>query len=190
MKVHNTVFQLQEGVVNPYDIKCDLWEYFPNREKNDRPFVYAISPESVERAIVKMRSVVKPSAAVQRYEVLDSYAQEVNFVEGGAYQIHLIGVPYRKVDGKLLCHLTPKHQLSWFMRHFSGIVDVKSVDVTESEWRVIDMHKDRSPFRLLYVVFVATVVVKDKEGMTEAYARGIGGKRVFGSGLINVRRIG
>ena len=76
MKIFNSLLELPARFADDrYALKQKVWQMFPNREFNDRCFVFGVVRNKNDVAVVKVRSTVKPQH--ENFDVLDYSQQDV-----------------------------------------------------------------------------------------------------------------
>lgn len=95
-----------------------------------------------------------------------------------------------KGRGKVLAHITPRHQENWLLKQ----AEKNGFSLSEGEWLVTGskwyiFKKNRNQpdqVKLLSVTYEGTLTVTDAEAFRKALVNGIGREKAFGQGLLTV----
>lgn len=93
--------------------------------------------------------------------------------------------------GKVLAHITAKHQKEWLINRSENngfSVEEDSFTVVQSKWyRFYKKNFDKSPaVQLLSVTFEGNLTITDENKFKETLCNGIGREKAYGMGLLTV----
>ena len=185
MKIYSSLLELPARFADDrYALKQKIWTMFPNRERNDRCFLFGVVRNKNDIAVVKVRSTVQPRQ--DGFEVLDYSKQEVEFKEGERFAFQIFGCPLRR-DSKTRKEYLIKNgydQIEWLNRKMKGITNFDKCSIHECK-RVAIKNKEK----ISIVEFRGVFIVEDAFELTKKFICGVGKKGCFGSGLISVKGI-
>ena len=99
----------------------------------------------------------------------------------------------KKGRGKVLAHITPKHQGEWLKKQAEKNGFALNDDewlVTGSRWYVFKKNRNKGDrVKMLAATYEGILTITDAEAFKNALVKGIGREKAFGMGLLTVTRI-
>lgn len=117
-------------------------------------------------------------------------------VNDSMWRFRLVANPTKSLKrdgqrGKVVAHITPKHQIEWLKRQsekYGFEILPAYTSVTASGWRIFKKRNERE-IRLLEAAFEGILVVKDSEMFMRALKDGIGREKAYGMGLLTIMSV-
>ncbi len=114
--------------------------------------------------------------------------------KGSRWHFRLTANPTVKKGGKVMAHITAKHQKNWLMKRAERCgfsLDEDEFSVVGSRWYRFRKKKEEKQYvSLLAVTFEGMLTVQNAELFRQTLCSGIGREKAFGMGLLTVARAG
>jgi CRISPR-associated protein Cas6/Cse3/CasE subtype I-E len=183
----------RELAENSYKVKQDLWKLFPAQEVNDRRFLWRnnLAKFDGKDVFLQVRSTVKPVAGgmPKGYSMRDLSEGMTDFAEGENLLFLLTATPTREQQSthRRLAIKSAQERVRWVLRKFEGVAEVFSVDIKGSD-HVVAARDGRVNNGMEIVTFQGALKVLDPELFSQLYLTGFGHNKVWGCGMLSIRR--
>jgi CRISPR-associated protein Cas6/Cse3/CasE subtype I-E len=164
----------------------------PDLDKNDRKFVWRNRHDKSDGTndILQVRSIVEPVLArlPADFRVIDFAKSAATFQTGERFRFLLTASPDRTIDGRRRRLIRADNEkVEWVLNKFKGAAEILSVDIQSVDERRV-CRQGRVDMTLLVTSFVGGLKVIDPDAFARLYLLGVGHSKVWGSGMLSVKR--
>lgn len=196
----------QIALVSPNKIHGAIEDSFPriaDRSKSNRnlwridhfngeTYLLLLSEEKPDfTKIVKQFCKGMEDVEIKDYDVLFKKVHNES-----VWRFRLVANPTKSVKcdgrrGKIVAHITPKHQMEWLKKQSEKCgfkIAAQYTSVIASGWKIFKKKNERE-IRLMEATFEGILIVKDSEVFINMLKSGIGREKAYGMGLLTIMRV-
>jgi len=173
-----------------YSLKQAIWQMFADKDGIKRPFVYYVNYQndySLDYVGVEVRSVTKPNTKRMSLPIIEESSVNFDVKNGDNLAFRLYASPSKRIKetGKRVSIKSRNLQMEWLIRKIKSVACLISGDVFDSYSIHVGGKKD---FDIPLVGFAGVLSVLDKNALKEMYINGVGKSKVWGCGMLSLRK--
>ena len=191
-----------EKMNNAYELHRVLWELFPDRPDEERPFLFRVENQSNQGAQILMQSLYQPIERSENASCLAVKAVNYDFSAGQMLRFRVRANPAVKIKdpgkGDFIRNgitqmrssrvpLVGDNQQSWFEKKLQGNgARLIHVNVMQEQPLYFRKSNAKHAGKIISVLFEGVLEVVSPDGFHKIIANGIGPAKSFGMGLISL----
>lgn len=187
---------------NPYEQHRALWKLFPDRETEQRDFLYRVEQlVKGQGAAVIMQSLIEPQQA-NEVELQAFREMSLNLREGQCLRFRLRANPVKTIkdedkgtiskNGKTFSKtvrvplIREDQQQDWLARKFAGVAQLDSVIIQQELPMNFRKSREKRSGKIQSVLFDGIVNVLNPHAFKVLVTQGVGPAKSFGCGMLTL----
>jgi CRISPR system Cascade subunit CasE len=190
---------------NIYHLHQALWLLFPDRQDDDRDFLYRV--ESIQKGLgaqVLMQSLTEPETGEHTPVISGKREFRLQLESGQRLRYRLRANPIKTIKdaggrmvekkGKTSAKtirvplIREEEQKAWIVRKFDGIARLESVVIQPENAFYFRKPQEKHPGKISTVLFDGILSVGNPTALKNELGKGIGPAKAFGCGLLSLAR--
>ncbi|MDC7227597.1 MAG: type I-E CRISPR-associated protein Cas6/Cse3/CasE [Spirochaetales bacterium] len=190
------------GRVDYYQIHKELWTLFPNREYENRPFLYRIEKTIPGYgAEILMQSVFKPEGDTENVSIVSTKEFTPKIKKGDILRFRLLGNPVKTIKdergrqnsrGQVKSCRVPiisvNEQKAWIERKLIDAVKLDEIIINGAPPLIFYKKREKSRGKIQPILFDGIMTVENEQNLLDALEGGIGPAKAFGCGMLSLAR--
>jgi len=190
---------------NNYELHQALWRLFPNRDNENRGFLFRV--ELLEKGIgakVLMQSITPPQLSENSPIILDTKTYHPEFLSGQRLRFRLRANPVKTIKdetkgtvekkGKIFTKtvrvplIHEEQQQAWLERKLQGFAQLETLTIQPEPVLYFRKVKEKRSGKIQPVLFEGILTITKPELFILSVKQGIGPAKAFGCGLLSIAK--